>query len=208
MCGKFVDKVKLKCVEMIEKARQKKLGVLISSLYSFAWAVCKIVFGAITLSYFFCVSGVSTLLIGVVKRIYLKNYKNQSINEKKQKSALIAILIIISSVLFVLCMAKYFFETDVGQYGLILSITIATFSFVELGVAVYSFYKAKKADDILLQSFKGCSLVSGCFAISLTQVALLSATKTQANLFNGITGVALGTVAILIGVYLLIKTKK
>ena len=62
---------------------------------------------------------------------------------------------------------------------------------------------AKKSNDILLQSLKGCSLASSCFAIALTQVALLSATNTNANFFNGITGVVMGVFSALIGIYLM-----
>lgn len=197
-----------KIARWIEKAKQKKIVLLISALYNFVWSICKIVYGAFTQAYFFCVSGVSTLLFGFIKRIYLKNYQSINFAEKQQKSITIATLLIVSSTLFALYMSRMFFSSASSEYGKILSITIATFSFVELGFAIYNFVKAKKTQDILLQSLKGCTLASSCFAICQTQVALLSATKTNANFFNGLTGVIFGTFAVLIGVYLLIKIDK
>lgn len=191
-----------------EKAKQYHIVLLSSLVYNFVWAVCKIIFGVFTKGYFFCVSGASTLLIGFVKRVYLKNYYKDDFDLKKGKSITIAILIIISSALFGFYMARLFFIDSITEYGLIMSISIATFSFGELGFAIYNFVKARKNKDILQQSFRGCSLASSCFAITLTQVALFSAMETPANNLNALTGIIASALAILIGVYLLVKALK
>lgn len=187
--------------------KSKNVFIICSLIYSFVWSVCKIVFGVISSAYYFCISGVSTLLIGFVKKIYLSNQKSEQ-EQKIIKSTTISILIIISSALFVFYMARLFFITETKEYGLIMSITIAFFSFTELTISIINFVKAKKSNDLLLQSYKGCSLVSSCFAIVLTQVALLSATKSTNNVNNAITGVVLGGFAVLVGVYLLINAIK
>lgn len=193
----------------ILKEKAKHINVLlISVIYNFVWAVCKIIFGVFSGLYFFCVSGASTLLFGFTKQLYLKNHKLDDHAEKLGKSITIAILLIISSALFTFYMARLFFIDDTKQYGLILSIAIAAFSFAELGLSIYHFTKAKRTDDILLQTFRGCNLASSCFAIVLTQVALLSATESANNMLNGLTGVILGGFSVLIGVYLLIQCLK
>lgn len=192
----------------IEKIKQKKIILLFSLIYNFVWATCKILFGVFTLSYFFCISGAYTLLFGFIKKIYLKNYKTDDADEIKGKSITISILLIISGVLFTFYIARLFFVDSTKEYGLVLSIVIATFSFAELGISIYNFTKAKKTQDLLLQTFKGCSLVSSCFAIVLTQVALLSATGTPSNFYNAITGIIFGFITIIIGLYLLIKSTK
>ena len=56
-----------------EKAKQHKIVLLISLVYSFIWAVCKIIFGAFTYSYFFCISGASTL-IGLAQEIVVASH--------------------------------------------------------------------------------------------------------------------------------------
>lgn len=192
---------------IIEKAKQKKIVLLISLVYNFVWAVCKIVFGIFTFSYFFCVSGANTLLFGFIKRIYLKNYQSNQ-KQKIEKSITIATLLMVSGFLFTFYMARMFFNPTIKEYGTILAITIATFSFFELGYSIYNFLKAKKSNDILLQSYRGYNLVSSLFAIVLTQVALCSMQKAQSNVFNGITGVVCGVGAIIISIYLLVKAVK
>lgn len=201
---KFSESIK----NIVEKAKQKKVVLLLSLVYSFVWAVCKIVFGIFTFSWFFCISGASTLLFGFIKKIYFNNHKIDSFENKKSKSITIGILLIISGALFTFYMARLFFVPYTKEYGKILSITIATFSFAELGIAIYNFARAKKTNDILLQSFKSCSLASSCYAIVLTQVALLFACKTNGNFYNAISGVVFGSFAVLIGVYVLTMASK
>lgn len=197
-----------KIKNLINKAQQKKIFLLCSLIYNFVWAVCKIVFGALSGLYFFCVSGGSTILLGFTKKVYLKNYKTDDLAKKRNKSINIAILLLVSSILFAVYMARLFFIEDSKEYGLILSIAIAAFSFVEFGLSIYNFMQAHKTDDVLLKSLKGCSLASSCFAIVLTQTALLSATGTDGNLYNAVTGVIFGNFALIIGLYVLIKAIK
>lgn len=190
------------------KIVQTNLIIKVSMLYNIIWAICKIIFGAFTASYFFCISGASTLLFGFTKTIYLKNYNNEDADEKKAKSIIILIMLIFSSLFFTIFMARLFFIQEDKTYGTIMSITIATCSFTELGLSIYNFVKAQKTNDILLQSFKCCSLSQGLFAIVLTQIALLSATNTSASFFNALTGVIFGILSIIITILVLTKAIK
>lgn len=147
------------------------------------------------------------MLFGFIKKIYLKNINTDDFYNKKRKSIAISILLIISSCLFTFYMARLFFIPSNLNYGLTPSITIATFSFTELGLSLHNFIKSKKTNDLALQSLKCCNLASSCFAIVLTQVALLSTTQTSSGFYNGLTGVVFGLFAILIGIYSLIKSK-
>lgn len=201
-------KVKEKILKIKEMAKQKNLVLLISIIYGYVWSTCKIVFGVFSKAYYFSVSGASTLLFAFIKHVYLKNYNSDDQEEKMGKSLTIAILLIISSALFTFYMSRLFFIDEQSSYGLIMSITIATFSFTELGISISEFVKSKKTKDVLLQSFRGCSLASSLFAIVLTQVALMSATESTNNFFNGLTGLIFGVFSILIGVYLIINSFK
>lgn len=180
----------------------------ISMIYNIIWAICKIIFGTFTNGYFFCISGASNLLFGFIKRVYLKNFNSEDETEKRTKSIIILVMLILSSLFFTIFMARLFFINDDKQYGLILSIAIATCSFTELGFSLYNYFKARKSNDILLKAFKTCSLSSSLFAIVLTQIALLSATNTPSNLNNAITGVLFGAISITFATVTLIKTCK
>lgn len=200
--------IKKNLLKIKEKIIQSNLILKVSMIYNIVWAVCKIIFGAFTYSYFFCISGASTLLFGFTKRVYLKNFNNEDATEKKTKSIIILIMLIFSSLFFTIFMARLFFIQDDKSYGLILSIAIATCSFTELGISIYNFIKAQKSNDILLKSFKCCSLSQGLFAIVLTQTALFSATNTPASTNNALTGVIFGVLSITITIFVLTKAIK
>lgn len=204
----MINEIKTKINYAKEQAKQKQIVLLVSTAYNFIWAICKILLGTFTFSYFFCVSGASTLLFGFIKKIYLKNYDNNDFQEKIGKSVTIGILLIISSALFTFYMARLFFISETKNYGLILSISIATFSFTEFGLSIYNFIQAKKSNDILLQTFRCYSISSSSFAIVFTQVALLSTTNSTNNYLNGLTGIVAGIFSILFGIYTIIKAVK
>lgn len=201
MCGKNFNYFK-------NADSRKKTNLILSMVYGFVWSIGKILFGAFTGAYFFCVSGASSLLFAFVKKIYLKNFESEQESEKRSQSMAISVLIVVSGLLFTFYMARLFFIDEAQQYGLIWSIAIATASFVELGMSIYNLKKANKTNDVLLQSFRGCNLSASCYAIVLTQVALLSATETSANLYNAITGVAFGCIAVIIGVICIVRASK
>lgn len=188
--------------------KSKNALLIVSTIYSYVWATYKIVFGAYSFSYFFCISGASTLLFGFIKLVYLKNYSNSDFDELKGKSITLATLLLLSSALFTFYSLHSLFIGETKEYGLITSLAIATFSFAELGISIFKVIKAKNAQNLLLKTFRGCNLASSCFAIVLTQIALLSTTKTEANFYNALTGLVFGLFAIFIAIYLLIYLSK
>lgn len=191
------------------KDPEKRIKFLTTTtmIYNFVWAVCKIVFGALMSAYLFCISGAYNILIGFAKKTFLSN-RNRSV-DKNTKSLVIGILILISGFVYAFYTASFFIWPKESDYGLILSIAIATCSFVELGLAIYNIMKAKQKKDILLFSLRSCNLATAAYAMVLTQIALLSATGTEnVSNFNAITGIIAGTVAIAIASAVIIKSQE
>lgn len=191
----------------INTLKQQKIVTITSMIYNFVWASGKILLGVLTGAYFLCISGTNTLLIGFIKKTYVSNSKENDQTLKSNKSLIIAVLLLITGILFTLYMCRLFFLKNSQEYGLILSISISTLSFFELGFAIYSLVQVSKTDDILLFSYKCCSLATSGFAIVTTQVALLSACKTNTPVYNAITGTVFGLISIIIALILMQKIK-
>lgn len=77
--------IKKKLLSLRDKLVQKKIFLKLSLIFNFVWAVCKIIFGVVTFSYFFCVSGASTILFGFVKKVYIKYFNSNDYDEKRTK---------------------------------------------------------------------------------------------------------------------------
>lgn len=191
-----------------DKLKRTKLITLITMIYNFVWAVAKIVSGIVVRGFFLCLSGASTLLLGFSKKTFYTNHNKDDINPYT-KSKIIAILIMILSAVYCIYTARLFFVENTTNYGMILSIAIATFAFVELAISIYNLKSTSGKGDILLTSLRCCNLVSSFFALVLTQFALLSATGTpNRSYFNAITGVIFGALALVVGLVLLIVAIK
>lgn len=119
-----------------------------------------------------------------------------------------AILILVASAIFVMYMSRLFFMEYTYTYSTIMGVAIATFSFTELGIAIGGLVSATKKNHYLMMGIKCCNLSSALIAIVLTQIALLSLPETiNASFYNAITGVVLGGLSMLIGVFMIIYYK-
>lgn len=143
-----------------DKAKRVKLITLLTMIYNFVWAISKIIFGTFSMQYFFCLSGASTLMIAFIKRMFYTNYQHEDQKLVCKKSIVIGVLLAIIGVVYIVYMARLFFIEEQKSISLIASIAIATFSFGELGIAVYNLTKATRKKDILLSSLRSCHLVS------------------------------------------------
>lgn len=197
----FLQKLKL------DPLRRTKVITFTTMVYNFFWAIGKILFGIFKMTYLYVFSGTYTLLLGFSKKIFITNHSKttESIN-KETKSIVIGVLILIAGVAFAIYTGLFFIFPKEFHYGMIWSIAIAACSFVELGIAIFNLFRARKKKDILLESLRCCNFVSALFAIVITQVAILSFTQTpNSAMYNAITGIIAGVLAIIVGTILIIN---
>lgn len=191
-----------------DKQRRIKLFTLLGLLYNIVWSVGKVLFGIFTRAFFFSISGIYTLFIGIIKSLFYRHYKKTDIKKEFKVSIAMGVLIIISALAFVLYMARLFFIDDDMTYGQITSIAIAAFSFSELGISIGNFVRSVKAEDMMLTGLRSCNVASGFYAIVLTQVAITSACGTPNSKGNALGGTVFGLCALAMGVALLVQIWK
>ena len=88
---------------------------------------------------------------------------------------------------------------------MILAITIALFSFIELGIPIYQLYKSKGKNDLVNTSFRIMNLSISLFSLVNTQSSIFMALNKVNNKANGSFGILVGSIIILLGLYLVIK---
>lgn len=188
-----------------DRIKRIRLFTLLGFLYNIIWSTGKILFGIFSKAFFFSISGVHTLCIGIIKSIFFRHYQNADEKKELKVSTIMGLLIIISATTFIAYMVRLFFIEDESSYGTITSIAIAAFSFGDLGVGIHNFIKSLKEKDIMLIGLRSCNIVSGFYAIVLTQVAILSAMGENNSIANALGGTVFGICALLMGVMLLIR---
>ncbi len=167
-------------------------------------AIGKVLVSLITFSFFFIISALYSVGVGVAKIIYFKGLKktNNNITIERQYYLRMGFVLMITSIIYITYMIRLYFYPSNFNYGEILAIAIAFISFLELGFSIRGLLKSNRNNDLLLSGLKSVNLASSLTSIVLTQVALLSFTMTNTNPsnYNALAGIVFGSVCILISI--------
>lgn len=172
----------------------------------------KLLMGIISLSIFTCVSAFYTYGMVVAKLCALMGLKKE--REKQYAHyRLTGIILIVTSILYVVYAARLLWNPEVSHYHIYVGLAIATFNFTEIGLNIRGVILARKNDTLLFHALKMVSLAASLISLVLTQTAILSFTHEgmtdyNPSVSNGIMGVLMGSISMLIGVFMLFRVKQ
>lgn len=160
------------------------------------------------LSPFFIVAGIVNICIASAK---LQCYLGEKYKEKKSfeyRNKMIGIFLLIAGVQYAIYMGRLIFtNVKVMNYDMILGISIACVSFIELAIAIKGCFNSFKKGHYY-RNIKLISLCSALTAIVLTEIALTSfASETDTRMINGLFGMIVGLIIVLISIYIFIAPK-
>lgn len=167
--------------------------------------------GKITLSLifniYFLISGIINLVVCFSKIICLKGI-NKDYKYIKKYNKLIGLCLIIAGLFYSLYMTRLIFtDIEIFNYNIVLGISIALVSFIELSVAVVGIFRIKEKGNYFI-NIKLINISTALTAISLTELALMSfAYNGDSRLIDGLFGIIIGFIIVLIGLYILISFK-
>lgn len=96
------------------------------------------------------------------------------------------------------------------EYAGLMIYCVATYTFYKLALAIYNIFKARRWDNLYIQSIRNINLVSASVSVLVLQVALFQAFSPESNtgFANGLTGgvIALGILAL--AIYMICKANK
>lgn len=163
--------------------------------------------GKIILSFFmgvfFAVAGIVNICIVMAKSecyVGVKEPHNKSFNHRNK---FISAFLFVAGLQYSIYMGRLIFtDISIMDYDMILGISIACVSFVELAIAIKGCFNSFGKGHYY-RNIKLISLCSALTAIVLTEVALTSfAAEGDTRLINGIVGMLVGIVIILISIYI------
>lgn len=183
--------------------------------YSKYWnaflALAKVIIGILSNSVFVFMNAFYNIGIFVAKKLSYNISKeiNEENENKKGNYYKIAIIMIVSSLFYILYTIRMFVSKENVDYGQIVAITIATVSFTELTIAITGVVKAHKKKDINTVFDKLINLSTAFICMVFTQSAILSfAHEGDASIYNGYSGLFFGSLNMIIGTYMIIYTKR
>ena len=136
----------------------------------------------------------------VIKKIGYKNYLNNGI-----------LLVVLGIMYFFVNVYIYYKGTNTTMHEY-LTYLVALVAFWSIGSAIYGMIKYKRNHTPILKAVKLTNFANALTSIMLTQIVLLDTyadTKVyNSNLINGLTGMGIGVVIIILGLYMIIGINK
>jgi hypothetical protein len=120
------------------------------------------------------------------------------------------ILVTVLSLLYTLSFIPLFFAAaEEINYDRPVAVIIAAITFAEIGLAIHGTVSARRNRDLLSEAVKLTNVAAGLVLLTLTQSALLSLEKDiDPGHANAVSGILLGTIAVGIGVSMLIRSRR
>lgn len=135
-----------------------------------------------------------------IKKIGYKNYLNNGI-----------LLVILGIMYFVVNVYIYYKGTNTNMHEY-LTYLVALVAFWSIGSAIYGMIKYKRNHTPILKAVKLTNFANALTSIMLTQIVLLDtyadAGVYNSNLMNGLTGMGIGIIIIILGLYMIIGISK
>ncbi|MBE6152321.1 MAG: hypothetical protein E7165_03300 [Firmicutes bacterium] len=135
-----------------------------------------------------------------IKRIGYKNYLNNGI-----------LLVVLGIMYFLVNVYIYYKGTNTNMHEY-LTYLVALVAFWSIGSAIYGMIKYKRNHTPILKAVKLTNFANALTSIMLTQIVLLDTYANteiyNSNLMNGLTGMSVGIVIIILGLYMIIGINK
>lgn len=200
-----------KIIKKIKNMGIKKRSLLtskISMLYSILSTAVKVFLGFFLNNIFFLISGFYSVGTVGIKIIYLMGAKRSKEDQDREIPYFLAMTItqLVTSIVYIIYTTRFFFQQDFTSYTPLMSLAITLFSFIDLGIVIYSLFRVRSKEDLLLKGIKLTNLASAVIFIGITHSALLSLNSdiqgVEQGVLLGIAGLMFGFVNIMISLYM------
>ena len=175
-------------------------------LYNYSWGITKVVLGVINGTYFYCLSGVTEIILGFCKSLFLLGHHKNEEGYQIKAYKTIAILVIVASLFYLAYMVSLFFypeeESLLPIWG---SILVSVIALGDLFLSLIGINKNIKRKDLLFTSRKCLSLVWSLQAFAFAVAAILEIIKDKdsafmVSMYNASFGVITALMTLAIGV--------
>ena len=183
-------------------------------------ALVKFILSLTLPSLWFFINAIFMIILSFARFFSIRDYsKTKRAKEKEEIQRIGYKNYLTNGVLLVLLGIMYFFvnvyiyykgtNTTMHEY---LTYLVALVAFWSIGSAIYGIVKYKRNHTPILKAVKLTNFANALTSIMLTQIVLLDTyAKTEvynSNLMNGLTGIIVGIVIIIIGLYMIVGINK
>lgn len=211
----IVHRINNSIIEKVGKSKSHAMKITgAACMGNFLVGIGKLGMGVISFSFFTCVSAFYTFGMVIAKACALGGLvKGKSSEEQYHYYKLSGMILIVTSVLYVVYSTRLLWHPMVSHYDKYVGLGIATFAFTELGLNIRGVIVERHNHTLLFHAIRMINLASSLICLVLTQTAILSFTHDSMpdydpSISNGLMGILMGTGATLIGCAMLWRVRK
>lgn len=180
-----------------------KISLIINVILAIAKFILAIFYGV-----FFTIAALVNVFVFFAKVECYLGVEKAHKRSFEARNLLTSIFLLSMGIMYSIYMARFLItDMKANDYGMIISIIIALVSFIEISIAIVGCFKAAGRGHYY-RNIKLINLCSAFTAIVLTEVALMAfAAEKDSSFINGLFGLLVGLIIILISIYMLIAPK-
>lgn len=207
----------IKKIKLLDKNDRIVLFLFISTISNFIVAGVKFVLAINIPSLWFFINGLFYLTLSIGRYSFIKRYKHIRLkvsNEERLKYEYKnyfhngIMLIFLGIIYFFVSSYMYYNGTNTNMHEYI-TYLVALVAFSSIGSSIYGMIKYKKSKSPIINGIKITNFAKALTSIVLTQVVLLDTfAKGYDSCLNGYTGMFVSLVIMILGLYMILSTKK
>lgn len=183
----------------------------ISFALNIAYVAFMLVLGIMTGSvWYISITAYYSVLIAMKGYVFYSKKKHNDKNSQCATMRFCGSMFIILTVAFSGIIVLIYTSNMYFEYAGLMIYAVALYTFIKLTDAIINLFKARKQDDLYVQSIRNINVASALVSLVVLQVALFQAFSPESNLSfaNGLTGGAVSLAILALGIYMIIKANK
>lgn len=210
----------IKHLKNLKKEDRVMFFLIFTTIGNILIAIIKFIFALTLPSLWFFINSIFMIILSFARFFSIKDYNKIKLIQNKEQIQNIGyknylnngiLLIILGIMYFIVNVYIYYKGTNTTMHEY-LTYLVALVAFWSIGSAIYGMIKYKRNQTPILKAVKLTNFANALTSIMLTQIVLLDTyanTNTyNSNLMNGLTGMAIGIIIIIIGLYMIIGINK
>ena len=183
-------------------------------------AIIKFILSLTLPSLWFFINAMFMLILSFARFFSIKYYRKTKLEKNKEQIQNIGyknylnngiLLIILGIMYFFVNVYIYYKGTNTTMHEY-LTYLVALIAFWSIGSAIYGIIKYKRNRTPILKAIKLTNFANALTSIMLTQIVLLDTYANNniynSNLMNGLTGMGIGIIIVILGLYMIIGINK
>lgn len=210
----------IKLLKTIEKEDRIMIFLVFTTIGNMLIALLKLMLSLILPSLWFFINAIFMIVLSFARFFSISDYRKTKLLQNQEEIKKIGYKNYLNNgILLILLGIMYFFvnvyiyykgtNTNMHEY---LTYLVALIAFWSIGSAIYGIIKYKRNHTPILKAVKLTNFANALTGVMLTQIVLLDTYANtnvyNSNLMNGLTGMGIGIVIIILGLYMIVGINK